>query len=540
MYSSALSTNQVASLVSGTHPCVTASPNHFAVTTPASALTCEPATVTITAHDSSHAAFSTTDTISISTSSGHGDWTLANGTGTFIAGASNSGAASYAFKAGDGGAVELLLRDTYAESLAVGIADGAISNASGTATLAELGSITFASTGFRFTNGANVATVIGTQVAGVPSTQSLALQAVRLDTATGACTTAFASGTTVNVSLAYQCNNPAACMLGQSLSVTNNAITTSLASNPAAGVVSYTSVPLKFSSVNGEAPLQIKYSDVGQVTLAALYNIPLGSGANSGNVMTGSGQFVVQPYTLSLSNVKRTSDNLPNPAASTASGAVFIGAGQSFTATVTASNAQGVATPNFGRESSPATVTLSPALTLPAGGQNPAVSGSFGSYAGGVATGTAFNWPEVGIVKITPTILNYLGSGGDTGTQSGNIGRFIPTNFTVALNTPVLGTACSAGAFTYVGQPFTYTVAPVITVTAKSAAGTVTQNYSGSLFRLANTSLTGRSYTATPSAPALGLSVLPASSADPVIADLGGGVGTLTFSAGTGFEVQPR
>jgi MSHA biogenesis protein MshQ len=536
MYLSALSTDQVTSLALTTHPCVTAAPNHFAVSTPANALTCEPATVTITAHDSSHAAFSTTDTISISTSTGHGDWTLASGTGTFTAGSSNSGTASYAFKAGDLGAVQLLLRDTYAEALTVGVVDGAITTSSGSATSSELGTITFTSTGFRFTNGANVATPIGTQVAGVTSTQALALQAVRLDTNTGACTTAFASGTTVNVNLAYQCNNPATCVAGQTFSVTNNAVTTTIASNPATAITSYTSVPLKFSTANGEAPLQIKYSDVGQVTLAAQYNIPLGSGANSGNTMTGSGQFVVQPYTLTLSNVKRTSDNLANPAASTASGAVFIGAGQSFTATVTSSNAQGVATPNFGRETSPAVVTLSPALTLPASGQKPAVAGSFGSYTSGASTGAAFNWPEVGIIKITPTISNYLSSGAVTGTQSGNIGRFIPASFTVALNTPVLGTGCDAGAFTYVGQPMTYTVAPVITVTAKSASGTVTLNYTGSLFRLTNASLTARSYTATPSTPALDLSGLPASGADPAIADLGGGAGTLTFSAGTGLK----
>jgi len=321
---------------------------------------------------------------------------------------------------------------------------------------------------------------------------------------------------------------------GQTFSVTNNAVTTSIAANPATGISTYTSVPLKFSTANAEAPLQIKYTDVGQVTLAALYNIPLGSGASSGNSMAGSGQFVVQPYTLTLSAIKRTSDNLANPAATTASGTVFMAAGQSFTATVTASNANGAATPNFGRESSPVNVTLNPALVVPSSGQNPAIGGSFGTYIGGVASGAAFNWPEVGIIKITPVVSSYLGSGTVTGTQSGNVGRFIPASFTVALNTPVFGTACSAGGFTYQGQPFTYTVAPVITVTAKSATGTTTQNYMGALFRLSNSSLTGRVYTPTPVTPALDVSGLPASSADPAIADLGGGVGTLTFSAGTG------
>ena len=36
------------------------------------------------------------------------------------------------------------------------------------------------------------------------------------------------------------------------------------------------------------------------------------------------------------------------------------------------------------------------------------------------------------------------------GSASGNVGRFIPDNFAVSLNTPVFATACSAGAFSYV------------------------------------------------------------------------------------------
>ncbi|MFO1465980.1 MAG: DUF6701 domain-containing protein [Steroidobacteraceae bacterium] len=513
---------------------LTSAPDHYAISTSGSALTCEPLSLTITAHTSAHAALSTTDTISLSTSTGHGDWSLASGTGTLTPGASNSGTATYTYTATDAGVVQLNLRDTYAETLTVGVVDGSISTTSGSALASEHSAITFTNPGFRFTNGANVATTIGTQVAGVASTQILALQAVRTDTNTGACTTAFPSGATVTVGLGFQCNNPTTCIAGQSFTVTNNGITTALASNPATGITSYTNVALKFSTANAEAPIQLNYTDVGQVTLAARYNIPLGSGAASGNTMTGSGSFVVQPYTLTLSNIKRSSDAFANPGASTASGTVFIGAGQAFTATVTASNAQGNATPNFGRESTPATVVLSPALVLPASGQNPAISGSFGSYSSGAATGTAFAWPEAGIVRITPTVSSYLGSGAVNGTQTGNVGRFVPASLAVSLNTPIFGTACSAGGFGYVGQPFTYTVAPVITVTAKSASGSTTQNYTGSLFRLTNASLTGRSYTPTPASPALDTSGLPAASADPAIVDQGAGVGTLTFSAGSG------
>jgi len=176
-------------------------------------------------------------------------------------------------------------------------------------------------------------------------------------------------------------------------------------------------------------------------------------------------------------------------------------------------------------------------LSTAVGGSDfPAVSGSFGSYSSGVATGTAFSWPEVGIMTITPTVTSYLGSGKVTGTTTGNVGRFIPNNFAVVNNTPYFATACSAGLFTYVGQPFTYSTVPVITVTAQALGGTTTLNYTGSLFRLTNASLTSRTYTPTPSSPALTTTGLPSTSSDPTIASLGSGVGTLTFSAGTGLS----
>ena len=528
----------------------TAAPDHYAVSSAGTAVNCQPAAVTVTAHNAAHSTVATTDTITLSTSTGHGDWALTKGTGTFAAGASNSGSASYTFASADNGSVVLALRDTVPETVTVNVVDGASTARSGTALASEDSAITFAPSGFQITNGSNVATAIGTRVAGLSSAagsgaQSLALQAIRTDTKTGACTTAFASGATVNVSLAYQCNNPTTCVGGQTFSVTNNGATTSVAANPASGVATYTTVPLKFSTANAEAPISLTYSDAGQVTLYARYNIPLGSGSGSGNYMLGSSQFVVQPAALALSSIRCTTyasgscamslaSPGNNPAASTASGAAFMPAGASFSATVTAANFVGAGTPNFGQEISPATVQLVPNLVLPASGHNPSVAGSFGAYSSGVATGTAFSWPEVGVVTLTPTVSSYLGSGTVTGTTSGNVGRFVPSRFGVALNVPVFGSGCSAGSYTYVGQPFTYTVAPVVTATAQAVGGATTQNYTGSLMRLANSSLTGRTYTPTPASPSLNLSGLPATTVDPAIADLGGGQVSLTFGAGTG------
>lgn len=532
------SSNQTS--VGGISTCnAAAGPNHYEVEPVGSAVNCYPEPIFVLPHDSSHNPVDTTNTIFFSTSTGHGDWIFGSGHGTFTAGGANSGTASYQFSTSDGGVALFFLRDTYPETVTVGITDGYATATSGTATASEDPAITFAPSGFRITNGSNSPAIIGTQVAGVTSTQSLALQAIRTDTNTGACAAWFASGATVNVGMGYQCNNPTSCVTGQTLSITNNGKTTSIASNPSSSLTNYTSVPLTFSTSNSEAPFTLNYTDAGQITLAELYNIPLQNGGASANNMVGSSEFVVQPYTLTLSNIKGTASGTANPAASTASGAVFQAAGQTFTATVTAVNFAGNATPNFGQETTPATVTLTSNLVLPTTGHNPLVTGSFGSFSGGAATGTGFSWPEVGIMTLTPKVGSYLSSGALTGTTSGNIGRFVPSAFTTTTNTPVFATGVITGAacsnsFTYIGQPFAYTVAPVITATAVAVGGTTTVNYTGSLMRMNNTSLTGRTYTPTPASPALVLTGLPATSADPAIADLGTGQVTLTFSAGTG------
>jgi MSHA biogenesis protein MshQ len=523
----------------------TIQPDHYAISDAGTAVNCQASPVTITAMSSTQTAVATTKTITVSTSTGHGDWSLTSGAGSFTAGASNSGTATYTYVTADAGVVILSLKDTYPETVIVNVTDGTATQKTGTALASQQPPLTFVASGFIVTNGANVATNIGTQIAGKTSTQSLALQAVRTDINTGACTSAFASGATANISLAYQCNNPTSCVAGQTLAVTNNGTTTSIASNPNTGVSTYTTVPLKFSTANAEAPFSLNYSDAGQITLFARYNIPLASGAGSGNFMNGASQFVVQPYTFMLSNPKCTTYGAGtcstalaspgnNPGAAAAGGAAFIPAGEPFSATVTAQNFQGAATPNFGQEVSPQGLALAASLVAPAGGDAPALNNAstFGAWSGGTATGTTFNWPEVGIITLTPSVGNYLGSGKITGTTSGNVGRFYPNSFAVALNVPVFRTDCIAGGFSYLGQPLTYMVAPVATVTAQALGGATTLNYTGAFMKIINPSLTGRAYTPTPASPSLITTGLPA--IDPVIADLGTGQATLTFSAGAG------
>jgi len=417
----------------------------------------------------------------------------------------------------------------------------------------ETCNMNFVNSGFRFTDGANPPNplTVGAQVAGkssasAPGAQTIALQAVRTDTNTGACVGVFPSGTDVNVEMGSQCNDPATCA-ARNVSIANNSITTSIANNPNAGVSTYTSVPLRFTT-NSQAILSFAYPDVGQISLHSRYNIPDGGGTPTGNYMTGSSNpFVVKPAGFVVTSVLRP-DDTANPAnTGPADVPYFVKAGTDFKATVEARDINGNVTPNYGNETVPEGVLLTPSLVGGLGlTNNPAITngtiagvefGSTGAVndANGVATVTNLGWPEVGIITVTPSVGgadgdNYLGAGGTTGTTTGNVGRFIPNAFTVAYNAPAFQTACAAGSFTYVGQGFQYATQPVMTVTAVAAgAGTpTTQNYTGAWWKVANATLTGKTYTAL--TYPLDVGALP--NPDPAIVDTGGGSGTLTFSTG--------
>ena len=292
--------------------------------------------------------------------------------------------------------------------------------------------------------------------------------------------------------------------------------------------------PVVFS--NGQAAVTARYKDVGRIQIdikddsLAHPDLPNGiRGATAG--------FVVKPDRFALTNIEDGFGN-PNPAAADASGAAFVAAGEAFSVKVTAYDAEGDITPNYGQESIAETVRLTPNLVAPVAGDNPPLGmpTGFGAFAAGRAVGNSFSWPEVGIVSLTPSVGDgsYLGAGDVPGLASENVGRFYAHHFTTTLNTPTFATGCSAGSFTYIGQEFAYSNEPVITVTARALDGEITENYSGGFFKLDNGSLPDPVYTSTPAT--LDASGLPPGSSDPLVAPLGAGVGTLTFSSGSGLS----
>jgi MSHA biogenesis protein MshQ len=264
----------------------------------------------------------------------------------------------------------------------------------------------------------------------------------------------------------------------------NGGSATTIARNDNGSVSSYLPVNMTFDA-NGNAPFTFNYSDAGQVTLHA----SKAAGGSLLSALTGaSNAFVVKPHHFDLSAIMCTTADaancapgaLPsgnNPGAANAAGASFIQAGSLFSVTVTARTFGGSATPNYGQETSPEGVRLDRTLVDPtgAGTNNPAVAytAGFGAFTNGVATGTDFQWNEVGIITLTPGIGdgNYLGAGDVTGTTSVNVGRFIPAYFDVAYIDGCTG----AATFTYSGQPFTATV----TACAAGSPCSTTSNYHG-------------------------------------------------------------
>ena len=229
------------------------------------------------------------------------------------------------------------------------------------------------------------------------TTQSISVRAVRADNSTNACTPAFAD---VDKSVTFKCayGNPTSGF--KAVRVADNTYGTYAALNAgnsaaAACDTGGRALTLRFNS-SGVAAANVLYADVGQVTLTATHT-------DNSLTMSGSDTFVAAPSDFSLAVT--TPGNLV--------------AGTNFSGTVTARNALAAATPNFGRELSPESVSIGFARTQPGG--TGAVNGtwtvgSIGGFSAGAATSSSLRWTEVGRGDLTATLSDadangYLGSG---------------------------------------------------------------------------------------------------------------------------------
>jgi len=222
--------------------------------------------------------------------------------------------------------------------------------------------------------------------------------------------------------------------------------------------------------------------------LNALYS---GSGDDAGLTLFGTDSFIARPAQFSISVPS-------NPAATSAAGSVFKKAGEIFQVEVTARNASGTVTPNYGQEAVPETVQLSNSFIAPAGYHNPILAGCFnpfgincsGNSVPGYACGQ-FSWNEVGIICLLPSVADgdYLGTGNVSGNLSTNVGRFIPDHFVPSIiDNGIFADACSG--FTYSGQPFTYAIPhyPELLITAVGSGGNTVVNYRDDFVKLTQSS----------------------------------------------------
>jgi len=273
---------------------------------------------------------------------------------------------------------------------------------------------------------------------------------------------------TVNLKCAY--SNPATGT--QSVRIAGTALNAGNA--PAAACdAGGASVTLTFNG-GGIATPTLQYADVGQMNVSASYTGVPGT-IDAGLSMTGSGSFVAAPASFAFSGIT----------------AGPIKAGNDFSATITALNAAGNVTPNFGKETAAEGVTLSSVLAMSAGTWiNPPLGGAViagASFTNGVANVNTLSWDEVGEINLQAdlTSASYLGSGltatGSTATST----RFIPDHYIteiistsgVPLDCPseltCLPNPTEASGMVYSGQPFS------VKVMAQNLANSATANYQG-------------------------------------------------------------
>ncbi|MBI2802814.1 MAG: hypothetical protein HYX63_21510 [Gammaproteobacteria bacterium] len=493
--------------------------------------TCAAKPITITAVDATGATLANyAGTISISTSTAHGDWSVVTATGALTVGAADSGAARYVYSGSgagtDNGVVALNLADAHADSVTVTVVDstGGVTTSTSSAIAFQTNALVVSATDALGT----------TLVAG--RAHRMKAEFWRQDPVSGLC--AIATGYSGNKTLDAWVTRVGADPGGSAPSIGGVGLP-----NAPPGGTGVDNVTLSFAT--GVTTFSLATSDVGKYVLNLRDDSRIF--ATGVDITGASASLTTRPFALSLENI--SASGVANPGASSATGTVFTKAGVNFSAKVravlwqSADDPSNSGSPAAGANLADNTTTPSyawPTLLNVATPFTPATgilgtlnNGSVAqaAFAGGAATVGTLQYTEVGSATLSSSVTNFLSTAGmSVPSSTVVVGRFTPAAFGVAFNTPVFNPGCSGGGFTYLGQPTTYKIAPVLRITALNAFGATARNYTGSFWRMTNSSLAGKTYQAL--AGALNTVLVPAT--DPVIVDNGNGMGTLTFSAGSG------
>jgi MSHA biogenesis protein MshQ len=441
LYNYEISAVELAADMSVSHGC--SQLDHVEIHGSATGLTCTPSTFTVVACQNSSCSSTYTGGL----------------TGTMTPSGSNinwSNGGSFSIPSGSS-QVDVTLQVTTPSSVSL-----SVNNLS--ATTSNLTSCNFGSPSCTYTS-SDSALLISVPDHYADSTQTVTVSAVKKgDTSpTGVCVPAFKSvSKTLNFSCSY--GNPTSGTLPVRVGgVALNAAGSAAAACDASGK----GVTLSFDAT-GSATTTLQYADVGLMTLKASYT---GSGSDAGLSMTGTDNFTAAPTSFSWSNL---------PAAKVA-------AGSTFSATVTALNSSGNATPNFGLETSPQQPTIGKTIAAPTGSVSAGTfnTGTVGSFSNGAANVTGMSWTEVGRLDLTASLANYLSANPAlpaSGSTSGGPVVVIPHHFDVSLAAAgCSNTGAGHSSFTYAGLGTVAGQGFQVDVTARNASGATTTNYDGSL-----------------------------------------------------------
>lgn len=434
-------------------PSTQAGPHHFQITHPPSALSCAPAPVTVTA--CADAACSTVYT-------GAAQVTLTPGGAT---------AQINATQPATGTATSSVAQTTPASNVPLGLSSTPATTGALVCKSSVDGSVTNCQMAF-------VSSAL--QVSGIPryaeAEGGISISALQASASNPrACVPLFANQ---NKTLQLRCTyaNPGTGTLPARIQNKDGSYIPLAANTGSACSAAGAAVQLAFDA-NGLATPNMLYADAGALGLTATYAST--SGSDSGLTMTGSGNVIVGPQRFVFSAI----------ATPQRAGLAALPVAPATRISVSAVNAAGAVTANFGRETTAQTVLLDRIFVAPtfSGAANPAVAGSLAFNNGnGIGTASNLSWAEAGTIQFTATMATYLGAAPPAvngvippfTTGASNSVQFIPHHFVTEVpgSEPMPCKAplsCAAGSFIYAQQPFK------LRVTAQNAANGTTLNFDG-------------------------------------------------------------
>jgi uncharacterized protein DUF6701 len=370
---------------------------------------------------------------------------------------------------------------------------------------------------------------IRTRVAGV----AISFDVVAIDPALTGVLTTFAGA--VLVELLDASNNTGAMNATTNCRATWTTVIGTVSPNPVFGGADNgrKTVTITVPNVYRDVRVRVTYPATGS---------PTATGCSTDN-------FAIRPASLSVAlsdatwataGTTRTLNN------TVATGGTVHKAGQPFTIRVTPAPATAT---NYNGDVTVNALTT----TLPAGGANGTLTvGTFASVGSGVRESTTASYNEAGAFNLTlidDTFANVDSGDGTPAncTASGRyvcpaaataVGRFVPDHFAFSVpggTTPpqfrTFDMACAATrSFTYIGAPFGYVTRPTATVEARNAAGNITTNYRGTLFKLTTGDLT-QNYTMAGQTITTALST-------PALTAIGNGTATFTANTADRITIQ--